>query len=259
MGGWRNGVEGEEVSSLRRAAILAALCVVLVVQLVGCAARGPTRPIVAPRFYGTWANANPRRSNWMVVSDQGAVFYEWGANGKCVPHQPITFSPNEIRFPDTTVQVRSAEDLLLAVSDDWQTVAMYKRIDASAICRGSHDTRTEATATTSARPVLASRFYGIWANANPRRPDWMLIGDAGVDSYSITTDGRCVTYHAITLAPNEFQAQAAIYIWRAEELLLMVSDDWQVAAIWKQADAKAVCRKTDGSYAEGAPKIGRSP
>lgn len=239
--------------------LLGTACILALPALTGCVDRAPLRPVLSSRFYGIWANANPRLQNWIVITREGAVPYSLAADGKCSQYRSETLGPNELKANDATVHLRLAEDLLLMVSDDWQTIALFKRTDPNATCQRPDDTHPKAVATTAARPVLASRFYGIWANANPRGPNWMLISKAGLVPYGITTDGKCETYHAITLAPKEFQApQTTVHIRRAEDLLLMVSDDWQVVSTWKQADASAVCQKSDGSYAEGGPSIGRS-
>ena len=252
-------LDGDWGDALRQSALRGTLCVLAIAQLFGCAVSTPTRPVPASRFYGTWANANPRLQNWLIISSGGAEPYNFAPDGACTRYQVEVRGPNELKASDGTVQLRRAEDLLLGVSGDLKTLMLFKRADAGAVCRKTDASiPAERTASTATRSVPASRFYGSWANTNTQVSNWMIISTAGVLPYGFAAAGTCETYHATTVAPNEFKApETTVHMRRAEELLLMVSDDWQTVALLKRVDASAVCRNPDGTYAQGAPNIGR--
>ena len=110
------------------------------------------------------------------------------------------------------------------------------------------------------RPVLSSRFYGIWANANPRLPsNWLIISTDGVVPYYLGEDGKCSTASTVVLGSNRVQVkEGELRLLRAEDLLVMALDDFRTVAFYKPVKVDAICRKADGTYAEGAPGIARS-
>jgi hypothetical protein len=122
-----------------------------------------------------------------------------------------------------------------------------------------------ACATTNpSKPALAARYNGVWVNANPRYPNnfWVIAAGEAV-SYGIGQDGKCERIAAVILGPARIDVQSGrrgIGSLRLAEggLLIFVGDDAVSGAIYRQADASSVCRRSDGTYADGAPLIGRS-
>jgi hypothetical protein len=110
------------------------------------------------------------------------------------------------------------------------------------------------------RPVLSSRFYGVWANVNPNINNWWVITAAGAIPYGVPENGTCITGQTVVLASNEIQVNdGTVYLRRAEDLLLMVRNDFRFVSVHKQVKRSEICRKPDGTHAQGAPLAARSP
>ena len=179
-----------------------AACFVAATLSVGCATTVVRGPIVASRYYGTWANANSHYHNWWAIDANGAVSYGSTQDGKCESGRAVILGPDLILidFGDGirgTFNLRLAggefllfvsEDALRASGDPHITVS--KRVDASAVCRKPDGTYSEGAPHVE-HTFLDSRLYGSWANMNPRYYVWWEISAAGVIAYGLRPDGKC--------------------------------------------------------------------
>ena len=127
-------------------------------------------------------------------------------------------------------------------------LALLALIGASAGC-------VEARYTT---PVLARRYYGTWENIVPRYLNWWVISASGAVSYGIASEsGRCVRSSAIVKAADAFDVtsgnsgRVTLRAVEGGQLLLFQGD--RGFALHRRVDASHICRKSDGTYREGAP------
>lgn len=117
---------------------------VLLGGVAGCASHKSTMPALAPRYYGTWKNVDPRYFNWWQIDAHGVINYGTGFDaGKCTANSVSIIAPNQIdvNFGNTGRAIlRTVEggDLLLFQGD--RGLALHKRVDVADICRKSDGT-----------------------------------------------------------------------------------------------------------------------
>jgi hypothetical protein len=115
-------------------------------------------------------------------------------------------------------------------------------------------------------PVLASRYYGTWAVDSPRYPSWWWIIDSrvGATGYVYKKDGTCGSGHAMVLGPDRIdvlsldtsgnETRNVYRLHLAEgDLLLCWDEDEAWGAIYRRVTPSDICKRADGTYAEGAP------
>lgn len=104
-------------------------------------------------------------------------------------------------------------------------------------------------------PALSSAFYGAWANAGPQAHNWWEISDSEVVIYRIDSAGKCESAHGVVLDPEQAEVQfgtADTVTLHRQGDLLFVATEGQVG-INQRVESATICRKADGTYAEGAP------
>jgi hypothetical protein len=123
-----------------------------------------------------------------------------------------------------------------------------------------------AVACTSARhpappPALSPQFYGVWVNVGRQAHNWWEISSTDVVLYGVDSAGRCDSTHAVVVDSEEaevrFGTTTAGSLHLQGDLLMFMTEAGQVA-LHQRADATAICRKPDGTYAEGAPNAAPS-
>jgi hypothetical protein len=100
------------------------------------------------------------------------------------------------------------------------------------------------------------QFHGIWTNVNPDFFNWWEITSTLVVGYGIALEnGKCSSNQAQILSENRIDVSfgnAAIVEMRIlDEQLLFVADP--ATAYHKRVPREDICRKSDGTYFEGAP------
>lgn len=104
-------------------------------------------------------------------------------------------------------------------------------------------------------PELSSEFNGAWANAGPQAHDWWEISNSEVVIYRVDNAGRCESATGVVLDPEQaevrFGTTDTATLHRQGDLLFVTSDG-QVG-INQRVEPTTICRKPDGTYAEGAP------
>jgi hypothetical protein len=237
-----------------------AACGTLCALLAGCAHNKPKAgPVVASRYYGTWMQVRAEGRNWWELSATDVASYR---NPDC-SRLPVAavLGPDRVQATDGSVMdLRVAEGhLLLFVSDDMEKVAAYVRVDANATCRVSDGNHTEGGTPPARTPVLASRYYGVWANVRDhQRSWWWEVGAGGVTTYGYDADRTCTSVHIPSLGPDRIGVQfgntrAASLHLAEHNLLLGLSEDGTGYALYARSDARAICRNADGTYAKNAP------
>ena len=74
--------------------------------------------------------------------------------------------------------------------------------------------------------------------------------------YHLGEDGKCSTATAVVLGSNRIQVkQAEVRLQRAADLLLADFNGYRIFIFYKAVKASDICRKSDGTYAEGAPGL----
>jgi hypothetical protein len=103
----------------------------------GCASNRSHTPVLAPAFYGTWTNVNPRYYNWWVISASGAVAYGIALNrGKCGAYSATVVDPEHINVTfgnSGKVHLRISDNGLL-VFENVSATAYHKRVEPESIC-----------------------------------------------------------------------------------------------------------------------------
>jgi hypothetical protein len=112
--------------------------------------------------------------------------------------------------------------------------------------------------TKSPQPVLAPRYYGVWVNVIPSNYNWWQISAAGAVGYGIALDGgKCGGRSATVLGPNRidvaFGNSDTVYLRLAEGDLLLFEAGPAKFALHRRVEAANICRRSDGTYFEGAP------
>jgi hypothetical protein len=103
---------------------------------------------------------------------------------------------------------------------------------------------------------IDSRFYGTWANANPRYFNWWDIQADRVINYGIALDnGKCGANVATIIGDNAvdipFGTSGTVQLTMVGEELVFQAPG--VYARHKRSSPEAICRRPDGSYFENAP------
>jgi hypothetical protein len=113
-------------------------------------------------------------------------------------------------------------------------------------------------ATNSRQTALAPRYYGVWVNVIPSYHNWWQISASGAVNYGIALDGgKCAPRSATVLATNRidvtFGNSGILYLRLAEGDLLLFEADASHFSLHRRVQASDICRKSDGTYFEGAP------
>ena len=106
--------------------------------------------------------------------------------------------------------------------------------------------------------VLAPRYYGIWVNVIPSYHNWWQISASGAVNYGVALDGgKCAPRLATVRGANQidvtFGNSGNVYLRLGEGDLLLFEGDSSHFSLHKRVEASDICRKSDGSYFEGAP------
>jgi hypothetical protein len=104
-----------------------------------------SHPTLARRYYGAWQNIDSRYLNWWVIGANGAVGYGLDSEGKCGTGPVLVTGPDQIdvKFGNSGVAtLRLAEDGLLIFQIE-RGFAVYRRVDATSICRKPDGTYLE--------------------------------------------------------------------------------------------------------------------
>jgi hypothetical protein len=111
------------------------------------------------------------------------------------------------------------------------------------------------------KPLLASRYYGTWRNAVAQWHNWWEISAAGAISYTYWQDGDCKALpmlvrgtDQVKAPPEDGKTERTVNLRLAEgDILLLVSDDFSGGAVHRRVDPSDICKRSDGTYAHGAP------
>jgi hypothetical protein len=113
-------------------------------------------------------------------------------------------------------------------------------------------------------PILSAEFYGAWINASPRFHSWWEISSTGAVGYGDAGgDGKCTSVSSLATETDQLEIHYAspqnVTLHLASgDLLLMSADNGSGVTLYKRVDADSICRRSDGSYAEGAPHVAAS-
>jgi hypothetical protein len=113
-------------------------------------------------------------------------------------------------------------------------------------------------------PVLSSSFYGVWTNVNPNVFNWWVISAIGAVNYGIALNqGKCGGQSAVVLGPNQIYApplgSADTAHLRLSESGFLVFEGAHGRALHKRVAPTDICRKSDGTYFDGAPHVAAIP
>jgi len=112
-------------------------------------------------------------------------------------------------------------------------------------------------------PVISPSFYGVWTNVNQNMYNWWEIDPSGAINYGIARyPGKCGGSSATVLAADRLEipfGDAATVRLSISEDGLLVFDAYRVHALHKRVVPSDICRRSDGSYFEGAPHIAPTP
>ena len=112
-------------------------------------------------------------------------------------------------------------------------------------------------------PILSAEFYGAWVNASPRFYSWWEISSTGAVGYGYASDGKCTSVSSLATDTDQLEIHYAspenVTLHLASgDLLLMSADSGSGVTLYKRVEADSICRRTDGSYADGAPHAAAS-
>jgi hypothetical protein len=112
--------------------------------------------------------------------------------------------------------------------------------------------------TKSQETVLAPRYYGVWVNVVPSYHNWWQISEAGAINYGIALDGgKCSGRAATVLSANRidisFGNSGTVYLRLAEGDFLLFEAGPAAFSLHRRVEPSDICRKSDGTYFEGAP------
>jgi len=112
--------------------------------------------------------------------------------------------------------------------------------------------------TTPRQLTLAPRYYGVWVNVIAANYNWWQIDAAGAVNYGIALDGgKCAGRAATVLSSNRidvaFGNSGVVYLRLAEGDLLLFEAGPAKVSLHRRVEAANICRKSDGTYFEGAP------
>jgi len=104
---------------------------------------------------------------------------------------------------------------------------------------------------------LSPEFQGVWANIGPQAHNWWDISATQVVMYGFGNTGACESMHGEVVDPESaevrFGTTATGTLHRQGDLLLFVTDAGNLG-LHQRVEPASICRKPDGSYAEGAPQ-----
>jgi hypothetical protein len=105
--------------------------------------------------------------------------------------------------------------------------------------------------------ALASEFYGVWVNTGPTPRNWWEISATDVIVYGFDNTGKCASVHAVVLDPELPEIQLGTTdtgtLHRQGDLLMFVTEGAGQMGLHQRSEAAGICRRADGTYAEGAP------
>jgi hypothetical protein len=112
------------------------------------------------------------------------------------------------------------------------------------------------TGTTPMPPRVAANFVGVWVNVVPEYHNWWVIEPDRVVNYGIAlSKGKCSGDEATITGPNKidvtFGNSGPVEMSISNGLLLFTSPDG--VAGHRRVEKLDICRKSDGTYFEGAP------
>jgi len=106
-------------------------------------------------------------------------------------------------------------------------------------------------------PTLAPQFYGVWANAGAQAHTWWQISATQIVMYGFDKSAHCASMQGVVVDPESaevrFDTGTTGTFHLQGDLLVFMTDAGHVG-LHQRADPASICRKPDGSYAEGAPQ-----
>jgi hypothetical protein len=105
-------------------------------------------------------------------------------------------------------------------------------------------------------PQVAATFVGVWENVVPEYHNWWVIEPNRVVNYGIALSrGKCSGDEATIVGPNKIEVtfgnSGSVEMSKSDGLLLF-STSTGVAG-HRRVQKSDICRKSDGTYYEGAP------
>lgn len=205
--------------------------------------------------------------NWWELSATNVASRQLLAPGdapyKGCARSPVAavLAPNQFKATDGTISTLHLAEghLLVFVSD--KGMALYKRVDANAVCSKSGGPDARGGLPASRTPLIASRYHGVWVNVLPHQRFWWEIDAKGVTVYGYNAQNECSSVHVAALGPDQaaFQvgsSHASSLHLTEDNLLLGLNEDASRCTLYRRTDGTAICRNPDdGTYAKNAPHV----